>query len=36
MFIETLKTFFMQVKDVFVNINWLPDIADILLVAVIV
>lgn len=36
MFVDTLKTFFMQVKDVFVNINWLPDIADILLVAVIV
>lgn len=36
MFVETLRTFFMQVKDVFVNINWLPDIADILLVAIIV
>lgn len=36
MFIETLKTFFMQVKDVFVNIDWLPDIADILLVAVLI
>lgn len=36
LFIETLKTFFMQVKDVFMNIDWLPDIADILLVAVLV
>lgn len=36
LFIETLKTFFMQVKDVFVNIEWLPDIADILLVAVLI
>ena len=36
LFIETLKTFFMQVKDVFVNIDWLPDIADILLVAVLI
>ncbi|MBR3768443.1 MAG: diadenylate cyclase CdaA [Clostridia bacterium] len=35
MFIETLETFFMQVKDVFLNIDWLSDIADILLVAVI-
>ncbi|MBQ9945812.1 MAG: diadenylate cyclase CdaA [Clostridia bacterium] len=26
----------MQVKDVFVNIDWLPDIADILLVAVLI
>lgn len=36
LFIETLETFFMQVKDVFLNIDWLPDIADILLVAVLV
>lgn len=34
MLIESLKTILMQVKDVFANINWLPDIADILLVAV--
>lgn len=34
LFMETLKTFFMQVKDVFMNIDWLPDIADILLVAI--
>lgn len=34
MFIETLKMFLMQVKDVFMNINWVTDILDILLVAV--
>lgn len=34
MILDSLKTVFMQVKDVFMNIDWLPDIADILLVAV--
>lgn len=33
MLLESLKTVFMQIKDVFMNIDWLPDIADILLVA---
>ena len=31
--IETVKTFFMQIKDVFVNMNIFPDVLDILLVA---
>ncbi|MBE6717037.1 MAG: TIGR00159 family protein [Ruminococcaceae bacterium] len=35
MFIEKLELFLMQVKDVFMNINWITDILDILLVAVI-
>lgn len=34
MLVETLKSILMQVKDVFVNINWVTDILDILLVAV--
>ena len=34
MLIETLKTILMQVKDVFMNIDWVTDILDILLVAV--
>ncbi len=36
MLIETIKTFFMQVKDVFINIEWFPDLFDILLVAVLI
>lgn len=31
--LETVKNFFMQIKDVFVNINIFPDVLDILLVA---
>ncbi len=34
MLVETLKSILMQVKDVFMNINWVTDILDILLVAV--
>lgn len=34
MLIETLKSILMQVKDIFMNINWVTDILDILLVAV--
>lgn len=34
MLIESVKTILMQIKDVFVNINWITDILDILLVAV--
>lgn len=30
---ETVKTFFMQIKDVFVNMSFFPDVLDILLVA---
>ena len=33
MFVETLQTFFLRLKDVFLNFHFIPDILDILLVA---
>ncbi len=33
-FLETVKTIFLQIADVFANINLFPDVVDILLVAV--
>ncbi len=36
MIMETIKTFFLQLKDVFANFKIFPDILDILLVAVVI
>ena len=36
MIMETVKTFFLQLKDVFVNFKIFPDILDILLVALVI
>ncbi len=36
MFAETIQTFFLRLKDVFLNFHFIPDILDILLVALLV